>query len=407
MAKTFTFSADDFVGDDIGWKYDFLSGTIRPAPTSFGTTKVTSTSSSNPLSVTTVSSIDDFDFVLNGSIAVKRVGTSTFTGGAWHATYVETVDLSKTKISSIVPRFNMFDDAVSINFGGLVAYSQIGGKTLGQMVANGDTIVGSALNDTLATTNVLEIVQGGAGNDVIAGRGGNDQLFGDAGNDRLDGGTGADRMTGGAGNDTFIVDNLADKVLEAAGGGTDTVFASVTFALAAGQQIEVLATTALAGTAGIGLSGNEFAQRIAGNNGNNKLSGGGGGDTIVGNGGHDTIAGGLGNDTLTGGSGYDIFVFDAALGAGNVDRITDFNVAQDTIRLENGIFKGLAAGQLSVAVFVSNKTGLAGDATDRIIYESDTGKLFFDSNGTATGGSTHFATLAPNLALTNADFLVI
>jgi hypothetical protein len=42
-----------------------------------------------------------------------------------------------------------------------------------------------------------------------------------------------------------------------------------------------------------------------------------------------------------------------------------------------------------------------------VIYETDTGKLFYDSNGSAAGGSVHIATLGPNLGLTRADFFVI
>jgi serralysin len=51
--------------------------------------------------------------------------------------------------------------------------------------------------------------------------------------------------------------------------------------------------------------------------------------------------------------------------------------------------------------------GAAADATDRIVYNSNTGALLFDANGSAAGGVVQFATLAAHLALTNNDFLII
>ena len=160
----------------------------------------------------------------------------------------------------------------------------------------------------------------GDGADVVYAWGGNDFLYGMTGNDYLNGGTGADTMIGGLGNDIFIVDHAGDKVFEAAGQGTDTVYTSVSFALAAGQHIETLATTSQAGTGAINLTGNELAQTINGNNGANVINGGGGNDIINGFGGNDVIYGGAGNDTLTGGAGNDYFVFNTALNAStNVD----------------------------------------------------------------------------------------
>ena len=56
---------------------------------------------------------------------------------------------------------------------------------------------------------------------------------------------------------------------------------------------------------------------------------------------------------------------------------------------------------------ITGEAGRMGRELARIIYETDTGKLFFDANGSAAGGKTQFATLDPGLALTNADFVVI
>ncbi|MGO4840741.1 calcium-binding protein, partial [Rhizobiaceae sp. 2RAB30] len=147
-------------------------------------------------------------------------------------------------------------------------------------------------------------------------------------------------MTGGLGNDIYYVDNAADQVFERSGQGSDTVFASTHYMLATGQHIETLATNWLAGIVAIRLTGNELAQSINGNNGSNIISGGGGNDVLFGNNGNDTLDGGagndvlyggIGNDTLTGGVGLDYFTFNTALSlTTNVDRITDFNVPQDT-----------------------------------------------------------------------------
>jgi hypothetical protein len=65
------------------------------------------------------------------------------------------------------------------------------------------------------------------------------------------------------------------------------------------------------------------------------------------------------------------------------------------------------AGTLAAAAFVKNTTGTATNAAHRIIYETDTGHLIYDSNGSAAGGAIQFATVAANLALTNSDFVVI
>ncbi|HCL63827.1 MAG TPA: calcium-binding protein, partial [Rhizobium sp.] len=88
--------------------------------------------------------------------------------------------------------------------------------------------------------------------------------------------------------------------------------------------------------------------------------------------------------------------------------ITDFSVADDTIALENSVFTTIGAvGVLAAGAFVRNNTGLAQDASDRIIYESDTGNLFYDSNGNAAGGSVLIGVLSVDLLLTSGDFSII
>ncbi|MFD2058806.1 calcium-binding protein [Mesorhizobium calcicola] len=212
-------------------------------------------------------------------------------------------------------------------------------------------------------------------------------INGNSGNNIIDGLGGADTMSGAQGNDTYYVDNAGDHVIDVIGQGTDNVQAYVSFNLS-GQELENLA---LRTSASINGTGNSIDNVINGNSGNNIINGLGG------------------NDTLSGAQGQDSFVFTTALNAStNVDHITDFVVVEDTIQVDHAIFSALGGnGTLTADQFIKNTTGLAGDGNDHIIYETNSGWLYYDSNGSAAGGSTHFATLAANLALTNADFVVV
>lgn len=153
---------------------------------------------------------------------------------------------------------------------------------------------------------------------------------------------------------------------------------------------------------------------VRGNTGNDVLFGETGSDLLDGGSSADTLNGGAGNDTLNGGAkadslqglgGRDTFVFDTALGSDNIDTIVDYNVAADTIRLENAVFAGLAVGKLAATAFHTGSA--AADASDRIIYNDVSGALLFDADGTGGGAAIKFASLAAGLAMTNADFAVI
>jgi Ca2+-binding RTX toxin-like protein len=256
----------------------------------------------------------------------------------------------------------------------------------------------------------------------------NNALVGNAGNNVLDGGLGVDAMSGGAGNDTYIVDNVSDTVTEAANAGTDTVMSSMDWTL--GANVENLI---LSGTANLSGSGNDDDNVLTGNGGNNVLIGGAGNDTLDGLQGADTLEGGAGNDTLmggngadsldgdegddilygglgtdnlTGGAGSDSFVFDTAFTGTNKDTITDFNVADDVIVLDDAVFTALSAGPLSSDAFRIGSAAL--DADDRIVFNAGTGALSYDADGSGGGLAIQFATLqSPTGILTAADFLVV
>ena len=183
-----------------------------------------------------------------------------------------------------------------------------------------DLLLGDTGNDTLL---------GGAGNDSLNGGADNDKLDGGAGADTLDGGTGTDTMNGGDGNDFYRVDNIGDRISEAAKAtsGIDTVESSIDFTLP--LNIEHLILT---GLAGLKAMGNALANRITGNAGDNLLDGGNGFDTLLGGDGDDTLNGGTGADTLMGGSGSDTYQISS-----REDRIIETENGGDQDEVESSI----------------------------------------------------------------------
>ena len=249
----------------------------------------------------------------------------------------------------------------------------------------------------------MALINGTAGNDVpLGGTAGADEIYGLAGNDSLTGNDGNDTLDGGDGNDTLD-----------GGNGTDT--ASY---LSAGVAVTVsLAITTSQNTVGAGsdtlsnienLSGSNFADTLTGQDSHNVLIGNSGNDTLIGNNGNDTLIGGDGNDRLTGGFDQDKFVFNTTPNAStNLDVITDFTAGQDKLHLDNSIFTALTtAGVLAAGNF---RTGAgiitAADADDFLIYDTTTGALYYDQDGTGTTAPIQLATLtgAPTLANTNIE----
>ncbi|MGB3242909.1 MAG: M10 family metallopeptidase C-terminal domain-containing protein, partial [Sulfitobacter sp.] len=128
-------------------------------------------------------------------------------------------------------------------------------------------------------------------------------------------------------------------------------------------------------------------------------------DTLRGNNGNDLLDGGLAADILFGGKGEDSFRFSTALGDGNVDWIRDFDEDEDLILLDNFIFDNVGSdGALSFDAFHSSSMGVAFDATDRIIYDTNDGTLFYDADGTGETEAIQFARLSTNLELSADDF---
>ncbi len=165
------------------------------------------------------------------------------------------------------------------------------------------------------------------------------------------------------------------------------------------------------------LNGNGKPNDIQGRGGNDKLFGLEGQDRIDGGAGKDRIFGGYDNDTLTGGAGADVFAFNTRLGTAATDRkvsfdtISDFNVKDDGIWLDNAVFKKLGKGtelkpgKLNKDFFTLGTK--AQDKNDYLIYDKKTGVLSYDADGSGKGRAIEFALLKKGLALKYDDFFVI
>ena len=142
--------------------------------------------------------------------------------------------------------------------------------------------IGNAGDNILTGNRNNNVIAGGNGDDEMFGQEGDDRINAGSGDDLLDGGTGGDTLSGGTGNDVYIVDSLADRVLEGTGGGYDTVRSSVAFIL--GNDVEALELT---GSARIDGDGNTLDNRLSGNISDNVLDGKSGADVMLGGRGND------------------------------------------------------------------------------------------------------------------------
>ena len=209
--------------------------------------------------------------------------------------------------------------------------------------------------ENLTLVNSAENGTGNALDNIIIGTGQTNTLNGGAGVDTLDGNLG--------GNDTFIVDNSADRVINVSNAVLDivTVVSSVTYelqgAVAVQQNNAFVSNITLTGTSAINATGNGKDNAIVGNAAVNILDGGSGGD--------DTLNGGGGADTMIGGTGDDTYVIDNA-----GDIITELAVAEsDTIlssittdmRLANytNVENLVLTGTANLNAFANNTTGNA------------------------------------------------
>lgn len=260
-----------------------------------------------------------------------------------------------------------------------------------------DNGVSISNSGTISGSNYALLLDGGK--DTVINRGTLDgSVYLDAGNDTLDtrSGTVKGAIYGGEGDDTLYVSDKSLTLFENDNEGYDTIKSTVSYTLNT-SNIEKLVLT---GTANINATGYVDNDRIYGNAGNNTLSG---------RAGDDRLSGGLGNDILHGGAGKDVFVFNSKLSASaNVDTLVSFSATNDTISLDNAIFTKLfGTSTLAASQFYASSSGTAHDASDRIVYDTDNGRLYYDADGKGGKAGVLFAILDTHPTITHDDFLVI
>jgi Ca2+-binding RTX toxin-like protein len=329
--------------------------------------------------------------------------------------------------------------SVSVTLNGAEnAFVTVGG-VVEDTIRNIERVTGGSGADTLTGDALANLLVGGDGDDVLKGGADKDVLDGGAGMDTADygdkavavsvtlnGATNAvvrvdgivedtirniENVTGGSGNDTLVGDQNANVFRGGdgndalnGGSGIDTAdYGDKTASVAVTLNGANAASVTVGGVAEDTLRNIE---NLIGGSGNDALTGDGLANRLEGGAGDDVLKGGGGADVLRGGTGVDTFVFDTALNATNIDTILDFASGVDRIALDDAIFAAFA-GQSMVASSALYIGGAAHDADDRLIYDSTTGTLMYDSDGAGAGTAQAFAVLSLGLSLTEHDFLIV
>ncbi|WP_283770716.1 calcium-binding protein [Microvirga sp. 3-52] len=279
------------------------------------------------------------------------------------------------------------------------------------IMADGDSIDGNDFND---------YVFAGNGNDFVYTYGGNDEINGGAGNDLINAGAGTDLIYYNGLSSNFVFSSNYDGSIQitdlTGASGSDTVYDAELVSFSNGVfNISALLPAVTPPVVLLPPTPPSPEETYAGHDslngtaGADHLKGYAGNDILKGGKGNDFLYGGIGNDKLYGGAGKDSFVFDTKPHKStNKDAILDFKVVDDTIRLDNAVFTKVGSnGTLKSSAFWTNNTGKAHDKDDRIVYDKDSGVLYYDADGSGKGASVAFATISKNHALTNKDFVVI
>lgn len=266
--------------------------------------------------------------------------------------------------------------------------------------------------ENLALTGGASNGTGNAQANIITGNGANNVLDGKAGLDSLDGGEGSDVYVVG-----LAADHPGAEFADSGSIGTDQVRFTSTkagtltlFAGDTGIEQVVIGT----GTGASAVTTGKAALNINAAAVTNGLSitGNAGANILIGTAFNDTLDGRGGLDTLTGGDGADHFVFGTPGASNNRDTITDFTNGTDVLQFSKAVFVAIAGsiGTLSANQFWSGAGVTAGhDADDRIVYNTTTGVLYYDIDGSGSSTAVQIALIGavnhPAVAYTDIQLI--
>ncbi|MFZ4758794.1 MAG: beta strand repeat-containing protein, partial [Burkholderiaceae bacterium] len=190
-------------------------------------------------------------------------------------------------------------DAIDGNLGtDTVSYAaSTAAVTVDLALTSAQESAGTASGDVLTR---IEVVAGSTLADTLRGDASGNALQGGLGNDTLEGRAGADTLTGGDGSDTASYSSSAVGVtVDLSLTGAQTSAGDASGDRLAG--IENLSGSSLDDV----LRGDAAANLLWGQAGHDSLGGAGGADLLIGGAGDDVLQGGAGADTLNGGAGAD------------------------------------------------------------------------------------------------------
>jgi Ca2+-binding RTX toxin-like protein len=344
-----------------------------------------------------IQSNDDLIIRIDADSATQITVSDWFLGGENQLSYIQPYGesgISAAQINALftvpadddndlltVPDESTFDQVVT----GVAAGGQVvgaNGNDLLQGLEGDDQLFGLGGNDWLVAGDGSDYLDGGTGNDTQLGGAGDDQLGGDAGDDVLSGGTGNDLYVyrAGSGNDTIVNGD----------GGTDwLIFADdiTEDRLTYVQSGDDLLVNIDDGTAGSVTVLDWFLGP------EHQLS------YIQPSGGYGIPGASLPIEQESTSSTEE---------TGSVLVLSDFVSGEDVLQLSKSVFTSLTdEGTLSSALFCANSTGSAQDDNDYILYNTSSGALLYDADGSGEGAAVQFASLSNKPEISANDFLVV